>query len=90
MKNLHCPAYVAVLIHCHTSPEPLLDCPVRAQALQLFLKNGLVVARAVPPDQSPTYQTTALGAAYVDSLCLLPPPSVVYVDALGNQLPTRG
>lgn len=90
MKNLHCPAYISALLHCHCSPDPLRVAPVNDAAVKLLVGAGMITARAVPPGHASSYTTTALGDAYVQSLCLLPPPSAVFVDALGNQFPPRG
>lgn len=87
MKNLYCPAYIEALLHCHCSPEPLREAPVNEAAVKLLESSGMITPRVVPAGHPQTYTTTPLGAAYVDSLCLLPPPSAVYVDVLGNQFP---
>ena len=86
MKNLRCPAYISALLHYHTTPEPLFDSPVNDEATKQFLAAGLI-----EPDTHPRrYRTTPLGYAYVESLCLLPPPTIGFTDALGNQFTAEG
>jgi hypothetical protein len=86
MKNLRCPAYITALIHYHCCPEPLHDSPVNDSATKAFLDAGLI-----QPDDIPRcYRTTPLGCAYIEALCLVPPPTVGFTDAAGNQFDAAG
>lgn len=93
MKNLHCPAYITALIHFHCYAEPLRDSPINQDATEDFLRTGLIEIDDEPDDENseqPRYRTTARGKAYVASLCLVPPPSLVFADAAGNTFDAMG
>ena len=79
------PAYIEVLLHCHTTPgtHPRSDAPVVSEAITAFVSEGIIT-----PDTRNRggYTTTPKGKAWVLALCNVKCPRTAYVDEAGNIL----
>lgn len=79
------PCEIEVLIHCHVSPSrhPRANAPAIQEAIQHFVKNGLIeiVRREGYCD---TYKTTKKGEAHIEQLCSMPWPKLGWVGYDGD------
>jgi hypothetical protein len=89
MKTIFSPANIEILLHCHVSPEPIpnLEAPAIAETVRDFISIGAIEPNRQEGDESPRrYKTTALGRAWVQALCSVPPPAVVFLDQTGKEI----
>ena len=75
------PNEIEVLIHCHVSPaiHPRADAPAVAEAINGFVRNGILEQR-----DGDGYHTTTRGQALMEVLCSTPFPVEAWVDGNGN------
>lgn len=80
---IHCPSNIEVLLHCHCYPvpHPRLEGPAVRDAIKMFRDLGAIEER---PPLKDVYATTLLGRAWVEALCMVPPPRLVYLDEQGR------
>lgn len=87
-EAIYSPARIQILLRCHVSPEPLPNCdaPVSAETIREFLQLGVIEPYGPIEPGPQRYRTTALGRAWVQALCNVPCPRVVYLDEQGRDL----
>ena len=73
------PNDIEVLIHCHCHPEPhpRLNAPAVSDAIQRFLRQGLI---ETVEDSNNTWATTERGRVLIDMLCETPLPEQRWFD----------
>lgn len=78
------PSDIEVLLHCYHSPvpHPRRDAPAVKEALDWFLRCGMIEAALVNGEQ--IFMTTARGRAHVNQLGALPWPEPAWQDARGE------
>lgn len=83
MNTIATPYRIKLLLHFDCSPGPYPLSPIFQEEV-----DGLVEEGAIEPcaESGSGYKTTSLGGAWVQALCNVPPPKVVFVDQLGNIL----
>lgn len=90
MNTIETPYRINLLLHFHCSPEPypLRSAPAFQEEVDSLLKEGAIKPRVEITGglHSGEYRTTPLGEAWVQALCNVPPPQMVFVDQLGNIL----
>lgn len=86
MTSIGTPNNIDVLLHCHTTSyrHERYDAGAVQEALALLFRMGAI--KTVPDGDSGIYTTTALGKAWVQALCNVPPPKSVFVDEQGRVL----
>lgn len=74
------PAWTKFLVHYHGCLDPLPDSPVHREFVDWALRGGII-----RPHEG-TFQTTALGSAWVKAMCAVPIPRVAYIGANGKEI----
>lgn len=77
------PLAIKIILHCHTTPEPLHDVftPVAQEIIGDFVENGLL-----EPAVGSTYTTTERGRAFVAMLCATPFPEQVWRNPVTKEV----
>jgi hypothetical protein len=78
---------IEILLHCHTSPTPLLRGDgelMDAETMQEFVDAGLI--ELTPSRGQNVYGTTPLGGAWVEALCMMPPPKQIWTTHDGTPI----
>lgn len=90
MKCLGSPMAIEVLLHCHYSAAPFPEPrEVHTRVINDLHAGGFIEVRKArfygsqAASHEIVYKTTPRGAAWVRSLCRLPPPTQIWVDHLG-------
>jgi len=83
------PLHINILLHCYTRTAEIehQNTAVIAEVITCFLNNNLIeLADSDPIVGEKIYHTTAKGYAYVQLLCKVQMPNLVYVDENGEEI----
>ncbi len=88
-EGIYSPLNIDILLWCrtHVEPYPRLEATAVSDTIKQFLE-----MKVIEPDiESPpgVYKTTPLGTAWVEALCNVPPPTLVFMDQFGRVLEKR-
>lgn len=84
MTSIYSPHNIQILLWCHISSEPYsnMDTPAAEQSFKELEACGAIAKTPV----ANVWATTPLGKAWVQALCNVPPPTLIYVDEMGQPL----
>jgi hypothetical protein len=82
--TIYCPANVNFLLHCYTNPDPYPNIRAYQELIQQWIAEGVIAKEPSWTPERETYMTTALGTAWVRSICAVRRPTVAFIDQHGN------
>lgn len=89
MNSLGSPLAIKILLHCHCSSEEVPNFGAQAVAETVSYLLDIQAITHSGERSSNSFQTTDLGAAWVQALCDLPPPRLAYVDQGGKVIKVK-